>query len=145
MASNNIYPIGVSGSGMLFFDPDPDPAEYGQSTDGYVAWFGSDAIQPISLLAFLTRPHGMQPYDDSDISKLLVGDSDGPDFAKILTERDKATIAKYTKQTPQPVQLPEEVTSAMVKSFKDLGILFTTPRRVVRKRTPAPAESASDL
>lgn len=123
MAKKKIYPIGVSGSGILFFDADPQPGMDGRTHDGYVAWFSADQVEPISLIAFLMRPHAMQPYDDSPLASLLLADNGGPDFAKIALEGDKATIAKYTAKRPGPIELPDEVKPAMIESLKKVGIL----------------------
>lgn len=126
---------------MLFYNAEPaDPADLNPPTDGYVIYEGENTLYPVSLLALLTRPHSFKPVDDSPLAKLIVEApaASADEWRKLLSDKDKATIAKYTSKAPKPLKLPDSSPPEFDAALRSAGIAVEGPRRVVKRSKADP-------
>lgn len=143
MATKKIYPIGVENGAMLFYNAEPaDPMDVNPPMDGYIIYEGENTLHPVSLLALLTRPNSFKPFDDSPLAKLVIEApaSSADEWSKLLSDKNKTTIAKYTAQAPKPLKLPDGYSPEFDAALRSAGIAVEGPRRAVKRSKADPGE-----
>jgi len=144
MAAKKIYLIGIDGNALLFYNAEPISVVDGLSgaPNGYILQrsYGGSSLGSISLIAHLTRPNDWKPIDNSPLAQLILSPSEdqAEEWRKLLIEKDQATIAKYTKQAPKPIELPPSMPAEHDAALRKAGIAVAGPRRVVKRSTPKP-------